>query len=84
MKWPAQRKVLNVYRVVRQMNLVLRLALLMVVFAFPAVGQEAGSFQQVDTKTLDKEKFVFPDDMRGRRVNIVLLAIGTEQESATT
>jgi hypothetical protein len=41
------------------------------------------SFQQVELKTLDKQKFVFPDDLRATKVNIVLLALSEEQENGS-
>jgi hypothetical protein len=44
---------------------------------------EGNAFEQVETKTLDKEKFVFPDDLRGGRLDIVLLAIGEDQDNGT-
>lgn len=60
-----------------------RLTAIIFVFLFsvPVFAQEPGSFLQVETKTLDKTDFVFPDDMRARELNILLLAIGTEQEN---
>jgi hypothetical protein len=48
-----------------------------------AVGQQAdmGSFEQVKTKTFDKEKFVFPDDVRGTRLNVFFLAMGADRDA---
>ena len=40
-----------------------------------------GSFEQVKTKTFDKEKFIFPDDVRGTRLNIFFLAMGADRDS---
>jgi hypothetical protein len=37
----------------------------------------------VKAKTLDKEKFVFPDDVRGAQVNILFLAMGGDREDGT-
>ncbi len=51
--------------------------------SFPVFAQAPGSFLQIETKTLDKKDFVFPDDMRAEALNIVLLAIGTERENGT-
>ncbi len=48
-----------------------------------AVGQEpdTGSFEQVKTKTFDKEKFIFPDDARGTQLNIFFLAMGADRDA---
>ncbi len=48
-----------------------------------AIGQETdmGSFVQVKTKTFDKEKFVFPDDVRGTQLNIFFLAMGADRDA---
>ena len=48
-----------------------------------AGGQQAdvGSFEQVKAKTFDKEKFIFPDDVRGTRLNIFFLAMGADRDS---
>ena len=47
-----------------------------------AVGQEpdTGSFQQVKIKTFDKEKFIFPDDVRGTQLNIFFLAMSADRD----
>lgn len=47
------------------------------------VFAEKGSFQQVDTKTLSKQKFTFPDDLSAGRLNIVLLAMSEDQDNGT-
>lgn len=52
------------------------------VLAFSATAQ-AGSFQEVETKTLDDEDFVFPEDLNAPALNIVLLAISEEQDNGT-
>ena len=63
----------------------MRKVLLMILIAGLAVSAPAGAgtehsetaaFAVVDTKTLDKEKFVFPDDVRGLQLNILFLAMG--------
>ncbi len=48
-----------------------------------ALGQSAvdGSFEKVKTKTFDGEKFVFPQDMRGTKLNIVFLGMSNTQEN---
>ena len=48
-----------------------------------AVGQEPdmGSFEQVKTKTFDKEKFIFPDDVRATQLNIFFLAMGADRDA---
>ena len=70
-------------------NMAMRRILLSIVVAayalgtFVAVGQETdmGSFAQVKTKTFDKEKFVFPDDVRGTGLNIFFLAMGADRDA---
>ena len=51
--------------------------------ASPFAVQATESFVQVEFKTLDKEEFVFPDDLNAGALNIVMLAIGTEQDNGT-
>ncbi len=46
-----------------------------------AVCAATGSFQRVEIETLDEEEFIFPDDLKADSLNIVLLAIGTEQDN---
>ena len=41
----------------------------------------SGSFETVKAKYFDKEKFVFPGDVRGTKLNIFFLAMGAERES---
>ncbi len=43
----------------------------------------SAAFAVVDTKTLDKEKFVFPDDVRGTQLNVLFLAMGADRENGT-
>jgi hypothetical protein len=52
-------------------------------FTQAVFAQAPGSFLQIEAKTLNKEDFVFPDDMQAKTLNIVLLAIGTERENGT-
>ena len=44
---------------------------------------QAANFEEVKTKNLDGDKFMFPADLDAPKVNIVLLAIGTEQDNGT-
>jgi hypothetical protein len=48
-----------------------------------SVAQEraSGSFERVKAKSFDKEKFTFPDDVRGTKLDIFFLAMGAERES---
>ncbi len=46
-------------------------------------ANELGSFQRVETETLDEEDFVFPDDFKGKSLNIVMLAMSKEKENGT-
>jgi hypothetical protein len=41
---------------------------------------DALQFQSVKAKTFDKEKFQFPDDLKGDPVNILFLAMSNERE----
>ncbi len=41
---------------------------------------EGRGFPQVKAKTFDKEKFVFPDDLRATRLNVVFLAMTKDQD----
>jgi hypothetical protein len=54
-------------------------------WCFPAVSgaqvPDNAMFEQIKAKTFDKEKFVFPDDMRGTRLNILFLAMSADRES---
>lgn len=46
-----------------------------------SLASESASFVQVETETLDKEDFLFPDDLSASTLNIVLIAISKEQEN---
>ena len=60
-----------------------------VVFAFTlgfmavsgAQVPDTAVFEQIKAKTFDKEKFVFPDDMRGTQLNVLFLAMSEGRES---
>lgn len=41
------------------------------------------AFQSIETETLDEKLFVFPDDLRAGKLNIVMLAISEEQDNGT-
>jgi len=46
-----------------------------------ALAETAGdTFPRVKAKTFDKEKFVFPDDLRGTRLNVLFLAMTKDQD----
>jgi hypothetical protein len=49
----------------------------------PANANELGSFQRVETETLDEEDFIFPEDFKGESLNIVMLAMSKEQDNGT-
>lgn len=49
--------------------------------SFPATALELGEFERVKTKTFDKQKFIFPDDVRGERLNILFLAMSADKEN---
>lgn len=63
-----------------------KLLWVLTILALSATGALAqdpglGTFQQVKAKTFDKEKFKFPDDVRGTRLNVIFLSMGTDRES---
>ena len=58
------------------------LLLVLSLIAPNAVGGEP-AFESIDTETLDEKAFVFPDDLRAGKLNIVLLAISEEQDNGT-
>ncbi|MFW2404417.1 MAG: hypothetical protein ACN4GT_06590 [Gammaproteobacteria bacterium] len=41
----------------------------------------AGQFETVKAKTFDKNKFVFPTDVRGSRLNVLFLAMSSDQDN---
>jgi hypothetical protein len=41
------------------------------------------AFESIKTETLDEKPFVFPDDLRAGKINIVMLAISEEQDNGT-
>lgn len=41
------------------------------------------AFASVETETLDEQAFMFPDDLRAGKLNIVMLAISEEQDNGT-
>ena len=51
--------------------------------ATPAIPDEAAgdAFARIETKTFDKQKFVFPDDLRATRLNVVFLAMTKDQDT---
>ena len=64
-------------------NLLLTLLFALSALGVSAIAQEsgAGTFQQVKAKTLDKEKFTFPDDVRGSQLNVMFLDMATGRSS---
>jgi len=67
-------------------NLLLSLLLMLSALGVSAIAQESGSgtFQQVKAKTLDNEKFTFPNDVRGSQLNVMFLDMGTNRASEET
>ena len=55
----------------------------LLVTSVPINANELGAFQRVETETLDKEDFFFPDDFQGKSLNIVMLAMSKEEENGT-
>jgi hypothetical protein len=69
-----------------QQNIVTVLAWLFIsllVTSVPVNANELGTFQRVETETLDGEDFIFPDDFQGKSLNIVMLAMSKEEENGT-
>lgn len=56
-------------------------ALVLFNLVVPLHANELGAFKQVETETLDDQEFVFPDDFKGKSLNIVMLAMSKEQEN---
>lgn len=55
--------------------------------ALSLIGSDAfarePAFETIETETLDEKPFVFPDDLRAGKLNIVMLAISEEQDNGT-
>lgn len=62
-------------------NALLITALLFLLQPSVALTANTNSFQKVEIETLDEEDFIFPDDLRAKSLNIVLLAISKEQDN---
>ena len=52
-------------------------------FTASLAAQDAGSFMQIEIDTLNKEEFLFPDDLNAGKLNIVMLAISEDQDNGT-
>ena len=46
-----------------------------------AWAEDGLQFESVKTKTFDKEKFRFPEDLKGRPVNVLFIAMSNDRES---
>jgi len=59
--------------------------ILLAVFSLlaPNVFADDPAFESIKTETLDEKPFVFPDDLRAGKINIVMLAISEEQDNGT-
>jgi hypothetical protein len=59
--------------------------ILLMVFLFFAPNAFAGNpaFESIETQTLDEQAFMFPNDLRAGKLNIVMLAISEEQDNGT-
>jgi len=63
-----------------------RLALIFLLSLFAAASAipadaPGDAFARIETKTFDKQKFVFPDDLRATRLNVVFLAMTKDQDT---
>jgi len=67
-------------------NLLLAMLFALSALGVSAIAQESssGTFQVVKAKTLDKEKFTFPDDVRGSQLNVMFLDMAHDRKSAET
>lgn len=54
---------------------------LVVLLLASAICLAEGQLIEVKTKTFDKEKFLFPDDLKGEPVSVLMLAISDEKEA---
>ena len=61
--------------------LVTLLAVLWLLTSSASAGDPA--FASIETETLDEKPFMFPDDLRAGKLNIVMLAISEEQDNGT-
>ena len=61
----------------------LLLSLILLIAAQAGIAGDGGHFQRVETETLDEQEFVFPDDLRGTALNVVMLAMSEEQDNGT-
>ncbi len=53
---------------------------------FPAMivtAQDSAIFLRAEMETLDGEDFIFPDDLRAKSLNIVLLPLGEDRDNGT-
>ena len=64
-------------------NLLLALMFALSALSVSAIAEESdsGSFQRVKAKTLDNDKFTFPDDVRGSQLNVMFLDMATGRSS---
>ena len=62
-------------------SLVTLLAVLWLLTSSASAGDPA--FASIETETLDEKPFMFPDDLRAGKLNIVMLAISEEQDNGT-
>ena len=50
-------------------------------FTATAAAQDLGNFMAINTKTFDKEKFVFPSSFKGRKINLLFLGMSNDQDN---
>jgi hypothetical protein len=63
--------------------IIIGLSGLLAVAATGAQESVTGTFPQIKAKTFAKNKFVFPDDVRGTRLNILFLPMSADQDNGT-
>ena len=57
------------------------IALALFVVSQVCAAGDLGTFERVKAKTFDKQQFLFPDDVRGERLNILFLAMSADQDN---
>ena len=58
-------------------------SLILLIAVQAGIAGDGGRFQRVETETLDEQEFMFPDDLGGTALNVVMLAMSEEQDNGT-
>ena len=57
------------------------LAVCLILASPVTMAAELGQFEQIETKTFDKKKFVFPDDVAGAKVHVLFLSLSADMDN---